>query len=96
MLILLTYDVNVASPGGAKRLRRVAKVCEKFGVRVQNSVFELLVDPAQLVAIKAEIIRVIDAETDSVRFYRLGKNYANKVEQLGKEPLIQQNETIIL
>lgn len=72
MLVVVTYDVNTTTEAGATRLRHVAKLCERFGRRVQNSVFEVLVDAAQLTALKAQLEATIDAENDSVRFYRLG------------------------
>lgn len=78
MMVVLTYDVNVTDVKGEKRLRKVAKVCEKFGVRVQNSVFELLVDQAQLTTLKAQLQKIIDPSEDSVRFYRLGKYFEKK------------------
>lgn len=71
-MIVLSYDVDTTDAAGAKRLRKVAKICEAKGCRVQNSVFELLVDPAQLTTLKAQLEKVIDPEKDSVRFYRLG------------------------
>ena len=71
MMLVVTYDVNTTELAGAKRLRKVAKICEKYGVRVQNSVFEVLVDAAELVVLKSLLSDVIDNENDSVRFYRL-------------------------
>lgn len=78
MLVLITYDVNTSTSAGAKRLRQTAKLCEKFGVRVQNSVFEVLVDAAQLTALKHEMKKIINEKEDSVRFYRLGNTYQNR------------------
>ena len=72
MLILVTYDVNTETAAGRKRLRKVAKVCVDYGQRVQNSVFECLLDAAQYAAFKAKLIALIDPETDSLRFYQLG------------------------
>ncbi|HHX71950.1 MAG TPA: CRISPR-associated endonuclease Cas2 [Clostridiales bacterium] len=96
MMVVLTYDVNVIDTNGEKRLRNVAKVCEKYGVRVQNSVFELLVDPAQLTTLKAQLKRIIDPSRDSIRFYRLGKSFENKIEVIGRTPLLEQGKPIIL
>ncbi len=96
MMVLVTYDVNITEQDGAKRLRKVAKICENYGIRVQNSVFEMLIDPAQLVSIKSELSRIIDNENDSVRFYLLGKNWNNRVETMGKQTLIKQGGTLIL
>lgn len=83
MFILVTYDVDMTEPSGAKRLRRVAKVCLNYGHRVQNSVFECVVTEAQFVLLKSEIKGIIDETEDSVRFYILGSNWKRKVETLG-------------
>lgn len=72
MMLVVTYDVDTSDTAGQKRLREVAKICERYGMRVQNSVFEVLVDAAQLVTLKSELEKVIDIAQDSVRFYRLG------------------------
>lgn len=96
MFILITYDVNTSNTAGQKRLRKVAKICEKHGIRVQNSVFEVLVDAAQFVKLKAQLERSIDAEHDSVRFYKLGNSYEHKIETIGIVPLIQTGGPIIL
>lgn len=95
MMMLVTYDVDTSDATGAKRLRRVAKVCERYGIRVQNSVFEILVTPAQLVTFKSELEGVISAEKDSVRLYRLGKNYLNRVDTMGKSPLVQAGKELM-
>lgn len=84
MLMLVTYDVNTTSESGSRRLRKVAKICQDYGQRVQNSVFECLVDPAQLVILKHKLKEVIDEENDSIRFYRIGKNWQVRVETMGK------------
>lgn len=96
MFVLVTYDVNTSDAAGQKRLRQVAKLCEKYGIRVQNSVFEVLVDGAQLVKLKAQMERLIDADSDSVRFYKLGNSYAHKIETMGRVPLIQTGGPMIL
>lgn len=96
MLMLVTYDVNTTTPAGAKRLRQVAKLCEKYGIRVQNSVFEVLVDGAQLVTLKSKLAELIDEDEDSVRLYRLGNSYAHKIETMGRVPLIQTGGPMIL
>lgn len=85
MFILITYDVNITSPHGAKRLRNVARACLDYGKRVQNSVFECILTEAQYVMLKNKIESAIDSEQDSVRFYILGKNWKRKVETLGKD-----------
>ena len=86
MLVLVTYDVNVTTRAGEKRLRHIAKVCLDYGVRVQNSVFECEVDPAQWVKFKAELLRIYDPAQDSLRFYMLGKRGVDKVEHCGAKP----------
>jgi len=83
MLVLVTYDVSTETAAGRKRLRRVAKVCENHGQRVQNSVFECLVDPAQWADLQQRLIDEIKAEEDSLRFYFLGKNWKPRVEHVG-------------
>ena len=95
MLLVITYDVDTTTPAGAKRLRQVAKTCERYGMRVQNSVFEVLVDAAQLVKLKAELKRRIDMELDSVRFYRIGNSYENKIDTMGRSPLVQAGGSLI-
>lgn len=96
MMVVLSYDVDTSNSAGAKRLRKVAKVCEAYGCRVQNSVFELLIEPAQLVALKARLTAVIDADKDSVRFYRLGSNWRPRVESLGRGLRFEQDDVLLL
>lgn len=84
-MVLITYDVNTTTKEGRTRLRKVAKVCVNYGQRVQNSVFECLVSPAQYVALKHELNSIIHEEKDSLRFYNLGKNWDNRVETDGKD-----------
>jgi CRISPR-associated protein Cas2 len=83
VLILITYDVNTTSTGGKRRLNRVAKKCLDYGQRVQNSVFECILDSTQFKQIKYQLEEIIDAETDSLRFYNLGDKYKTKVEHFG-------------
>jgi len=83
MMVLITYDVNTETAVARKRLRHVAKACENRGQRVQNSVFECLVDPAQWVELRAKLINIVDPETDSLRFYFLGSNWKRRVEHFG-------------
>lgn len=83
MLVLITYDVNTETAAGRKRLRKVAKQCENYGRRVQNSVFECIVDQAQSVMLKATLADIIDEEVDSLRFYYLGNKYETKVDHIG-------------
>lgn len=83
MLMLVTYDISTSDEGGARRLRRVAKACQDYGQRVQYSVFECEVDPAQWVSLRARLIGEIDQDKDSLRFYRLGANWRSRVEHVG-------------
>jgi CRISPR-associated protein Cas2 len=83
MYVLVTYDVNTETPAGRRRLRRVAKTCLDWGQRVQKSVFELKVDPAQWATCKQQLSDLINPATDSLRFYYLGANWQRKVEHLG-------------
>lgn len=96
MMVLVTYDVCTEGAAGAKRLRRVAKTCENYGQRVQNSVFECLVEPFQLVEMKNKLLQLIDTESDSLRIYYLGKNWRRRVDHFGVLPLYEQEGTIIL
>lgn len=83
MLVLITYDVNTEDASGRKRLRNVAKVCVNYGQRVQNSVFECLLDAAQYRLVKHQLEQLILPDKDSIRFYQLGDRYQNKVEHFG-------------
>ena len=83
MMVLITYDVNTSEEGGTKRLRKVAKLCENFGQRVQNSVFECLVDPAQWTELRHKLENAVDKEHDSLRYYFLGANWQRRVEHFG-------------
>ena len=96
MMVLITYDVDFSEPKGAKRLRKVAKICEKYGVRVQNSVFEMIVDPAQLTQVKIAIKQAIDENIDSIRIYHLGSKWDNKIEKIGAEKGFSQDQPLIL
>ena len=96
MLVLVTYDVNTETAAGRKRLRKVAKWCVDYGQRVQNSVFECLLDAAQYAVFKAQLIQLIDPETDSLRFYRLGTHYQTKVEHVGRSPQWAQDDVLLL
>ncbi|MBM3501099.1 MAG: CRISPR-associated endonuclease Cas2 [Armatimonadetes bacterium] len=86
MMVLVTYDVTTETPEGRTRLRRVAKVCEDYGQRVQQSVFECLVEPAQWIALRQELEDKIDPTQDSLRFYFLGSNWRRRVEHVGAKP----------
>jgi CRISPR-associated protein Cas2 len=86
--MLITYDVSTATSAGRKRLRRVARACLDYGQRVQNSVFECEVDPAQWTALKARLIGEVDPAADSLRFYRLGAEGHRRVEHVGAKPTL--------
>ena len=96
MMVLITYDVNTATPAGQKRLRQVARHCENYGQRVQNSVFECLIDRAQLRVLKDLLQSTIDPESDSLRFYYLGNNWHERVEHIGAKPSINMEGPIIV
>lgn len=96
MMVLVSYDVRTSEPGGAKRLRRVAKVCRNFGQRVQFSVFECLVDPAQWTRLRQALIDEIDLEADSLRFYFLGANWRTRVEHVGAKVSLDQEGPLIV
>ena len=96
MLILITYDVNTEAAAGRKRLRQVAKQCVNYGRRVQNSVFECILDQAQCVALKATLTKIIDENVDSLRFYYLGNKYQAKVEHVGVDRGIAADQVLIL
>lgn len=85
MLVVITYDVNTETTAGRTRLRKVAKQCTNYGRRVQNSVFECILDSAQSVALKGILSDIIDKNKDSLRFYYLGNNYQTKIEHVGIE-----------
>ena len=95
MMVLVTYDVNTEDSAGAKRLRRVAKACVNYGQRVQNSVFECLLDPAQYVLLKDQLNDIIDKDKESLRFYKLGDKYKNRIEYIGKQADYKQDDVLI-
>ena len=83
MLVLITYDVNTGDAAGRKRLRQIARQCVNYGQRVQNSVFECMLDSAQCKLLQAKLLSIMDEQKDSLRFYYLGKRYENKIEHFG-------------
>ncbi|CAO3425235.1 CRISPR-associated endonuclease Cas2 [Azospirillum endophyticum] len=95
MLMLITYDVNTQDAAGRRRLRRIAKACRDFGQRVQFSVFECEVDPAQWTALRARLIGEIDPGTDSLRFYHLGANASRRIEHVGAKPALDLDGTLV-
>lgn len=96
MFVLVTYDVRTSDLGGEKRLRRVAKVCKDYGQRVQYSVFECIVDPAQWTVLRQRLINEIEEEADSLRFYFLGSNWKHRVEHVGVKKAIDQEGPLIV
>ena len=95
-MVLITYDVNTSDAEGRKRLRKVAKQCQNYGQRVQNSVFECLIDTAQLKLLRTSLIDIIDAEKDSLRFYFLGTKYQTKIEHVGAKESYEPEGVLIL
>ncbi|KQZ84701.1 CRISPR-associated protein Cas2 [Mesorhizobium sp. Root157] len=96
MMVLVTYDVKTLEGDGARRLRRVAKACQNFGQRVQFSVFEIEVDPAQWTTMKAGLERIVDPQHDSLRYYYLGANWHGRVEHFGAKPAVDLGGTLIV
>jgi CRISPR-associated protein Cas2 len=96
MLVLITYDVNTQTAKGRKRLQQVARQCENYGHRVQNSVFECVLDAAKCREVLHKLEDIIDANEDSLRFYYLGNNYKNKVEHIGVKPSFNVEGPMIL
>lgn len=96
MLVVICYDVSTIEPEGARRLRRVAKACKNYGQRVQFSVFECEIDPAQWTALRQNLIDEIDPEKDSLRFYFLGSNWRRRIEQIGAKKSYDPDEPLIV
>ncbi|HHV61005.1 MAG TPA: CRISPR-associated endonuclease Cas2 [Clostridiaceae bacterium] len=96
MMVLITYDVNTETAAGKTRLRKVAKQCLNCGQRVQNSVFECVMDAAKCREVQYKLEKIIDAEKDSLRFYFLGNNYKNKVIHIGAKPSFDVEGTLIV
>jgi len=96
MLVVVSYDVATSDPKGPGRLRRVARVCENWGQRVQLSVFECLLDPAQWTMMRAKLEEIIDPEKDSLRFYFLGANWQRRVEHVGAKPPVDPEGPLVI
>ena len=94
--MLITYDVSTVDKEGRRRLRRVSRACLNFGQRVQNSVFECEVDPAQWVALRSRLLGEFDSDRDSLRFYRLGAEGRSRVEHVGAKPILDLEGPLIL
>jgi CRISPR-associated protein Cas2 len=95
MMVVITYDVNTEDEAGKKRLRRVAKKCEDYGQRVQNSVFECIIDPGRLKILQAALKDIIDPQLDSLRYYYLGDDSRHRVDHIGAKPSIDLEGTLI-
>ncbi len=96
MLVLVSYDVQVTSPGGARRLRRVARACKDYGQRVQFSVFEIEIPPDQWVGLRARLLGEIDVGRDSLRFYFLGSSARRRIEHVGAKPMVDLEGPLIV
>lgn len=96
MMVLITYDVNTEDAPGKKRLRKIAKQCVNYGQRVQNSVFECVLDAAQCKQLQHTLLSIIDAEKDSLRFYYLGARYQTKVEHFGAKPSYEPDGVLMI
>ncbi|MEM1206735.1 MAG: CRISPR-associated endonuclease Cas2 [Acidobacteriota bacterium] len=96
MLVLVSYDVSTRTDAGRRRLRRIAKICEDYGQRVQKSVFECLVDPEQWTRMRAKLVAEMDPEEDSLRFYFLGKSWRGRVEHEGAHPSVDLEGPLVL
>jgi CRISPR-associated protein Cas2 len=96
MLVVVSYDVCTEDRAGARRLRRIARVCKNFGQRVQFSVFECVVDPAQWTQMKQQLIDIMDEEKDSLRFYFMGANWKNRVEHVGAKAIVDIEGPLIV
>ena len=96
MLVLVSYDVATSDKAGQRRLRRVAKQCQDYGQRVQYSVFECVVDPAQWAVLRKKLVEIIDKERDSLRCYFLGANWRHRVEHIGAKKTVDLESPLIL
>lgn len=96
MLVLITYDVNTQDAAGRRRLRQIARQCVNYGQRVQNSVFECMLDPAQCRTLQVKLCALMDSEKDSLRFYYLGSRYEKKIEHFGCKQTYLPEEPLIL
>ncbi|MCM1150179.1 MAG: CRISPR-associated endonuclease Cas2 [Butyricicoccus sp.] len=96
MLVLITYDVNTEDAAGRRRLRQIAKQCVNYGQRVQNSVFECMLDAAQCRSLQAKLCKIMDMSKDSLRFYYLGNSYEKKIEHFGAKSTYIPEDTLIL
>ena len=96
MMVLITYDVNTETAEGKKRLYKVARQCQNYGQRVQNSVFECILDPARLTQLKDKLEKIIDVKKDSIRYYYLGDEWRKRVEHVGAKPSLDLEGTLMV
>ena len=96
MMVVVSYDVSTIEKAGQRRLRRVAKICKDYGQRVQLSVFECSVDPAQWTRLRGKLIKEIAPEEDSLRFYFLGANWKRRVEHVGVKKALDPDEPLVI
>jgi CRISPR-associated protein Cas2 len=96
MFVLVSYDVKTTGAGGQRRLRRVAKICVDYGQRVQNSVFECIIDPTQWTILKEKLVKEVNQKEDSLRFYFLGSNWKHRVEHIGAKGIVDLEEPLII
>ena len=94
--MLVSYDVSTVDTAGKRRLRRIAKACQNWGIRVQNSVFECNVNPAQWIQLKAELESIFEPTTDSLRYYNLGDRYTTRIEHVGAKPTIDVEQPMLI
>lgn len=95
MMLLITYDVTTKDKKGRTRLRKIAKICQNYGLRVQNSVFECIVDQMEYVQLKHKLLEIVDLAEDSLRIYRLGNNYKNKIEHFGTKSVLNVEDPLV-
>lgn len=95
MMVLVSYDVTTVDTAGRRRLRKVARACQDYGQRVQFSVFEIEVEPAQWAALKQRLVDLIEPEQDSLRFYYLGSNWGRRIEHVGAKPATDFNGPLV-
>ncbi|NCC08877.1 MAG: CRISPR-associated endonuclease Cas2 [Clostridia bacterium] len=96
MMVIISYDVSTQTADGRRRLRKVAKVCQNYGQRVQNSIFEANLDYGTFLKVKEQLTQIVDEEKDSLRFYYLGNNWHGKIEHIGAKPSYDPEGVIIL
>jgi len=96
MMVLITYDVNTESEAGKTRLRRIARECQNYGQRVQNSVFECLIDPAQFKQLQIKLEQIMDQDKDSIRYYNLGNEWKSRVIHIGAKPALDLEGTLMV